>query len=290
MSYGLVAWCVGSVAACAAAGLGTSVLIREPTMGEPMAVAAIRTSPDFTDPTREMPVPEVPLGLVGLGPDDVVPSMVVVTASLFGDPAPGMTLRPAFMDAVAEYRPEEVQAPAAEPQAMVREILSQEVRSRDLSRAMIRPPPRPTFTNRAPAETDRQADEAGIGPAAKGPSSVFGLLSGSIFGRFDDAASTYGHSAKPLQSGMASWYGPGFNGRRTASGERFNQNELTAAHRSLPFGTMVKVVDPATGRSVIVRINDRGPYGHGRVIDLSRASAEALGLKGLAKVQIVSAE
>lgn len=80
--------------------------------------------------------------------------------------------------------------------------------------------------------------------------------------------------------GIASWYGPGFHGRQTANGERFNQNDLTAAHRSLPFGTRVKVTNMNNGRSVVVRINDRGPFAGGRVIDLSSAAANAIGLKG----------
>ncbi|MEQ8757198.1 MAG: septal ring lytic transglycosylase RlpA family protein [Coleofasciculus sp. G1-WW12-02] len=88
--------------------------------------------------------------------------------------------------------------------------------------------------------------------------------------------------------GIASWYGPGFHGNRSASGERFNQNALTAAHRSLPFGTNVRVTNLNNGRSVIVRINDRGPYARGRVIDLSAAAARVLGLlrTGVAPVQI----
>ncbi len=80
--------------------------------------------------------------------------------------------------------------------------------------------------------------------------------------------------------GMASWYGPGFHGRRTANGERFNQNSLTAAHRSLPFGTKVRVTNMNNGRSVIVRINDRGPYAGRRIIDLSAAAARVLGMVG----------
>jgi rare lipoprotein A len=95
-----------------------------------------------------------------------------------------------------------------------------------------------------------------------------------------------GWSEQHLQSGPASWYGPGFHGRRTASGEIFNTNELTAAHRSLPFGTRVRVTNQRTGRSTVVRINDRGPYAHGRIIDLSRASAEAIGLSGVASVSL----
>jgi rare lipoprotein A len=91
-------------------------------------------------------------------------------------------------------------------------------------------------------------------------------------------------------SGVASWYGPGFHGRKTASGERFNANAMTAAHRTLPFGTRVQVVNQATGRSVVVRINDRGPFHGGRVIDLSRGSAAALGVTatGTARVRLVS--
>ena len=85
------------------------------------------------------------------------------------------------------------------------------------------------------------------------------------------------------QSGAASWYG---SGHRTANGERFNPNGLTAAHRSLPFGTRVRVADKRTGRSVVVRINDRGPFVHGRIIDLSRGSARALGMGGTTYVSI----
>ncbi|WP_446340524.1 septal ring lytic transglycosylase RlpA family protein [Coleofasciculus chthonoplastes] len=88
--------------------------------------------------------------------------------------------------------------------------------------------------------------------------------------------------------GIASWYGPGFHGNRSASGERFNQNALTAAHRNLPFGTNVRVTNLNNGRSVIVRINDRGPFVRGRVIDLSAAAARVLGLlrTGVAPVRI----
>ena len=80
------------------------------------------------------------------------------------------------------------------------------------------------------------------------------------------------------RSGVASYYGAKFNGRPTASGERFDMNALTAAHKTLPFGTKVRVTNPRTGKSVVVRINDRGPYAHGREIDVSRAAAIQLGL------------
>ncbi|MFZ5479566.1 MAG: septal ring lytic transglycosylase RlpA family protein [Myxococcota bacterium] len=79
-----------------------------------------------------------------------------------------------------------------------------------------------------------------------------------------------------LQTGQASWYGRELAGRPTASGERFRPARLTAAHRTLPFGTVVKVTRTDTGRSVRVVINDRGPYGKGRVIDLARAAARRL--------------
>lgn len=93
-------------------------------------------------------------------------------------------------------------------------------------------------------------------------------------------------SGKHVQSGKASWYGPGFHGRRTASGETFDTNDLTAAHRTLPFGTRVRVVNKKTGKSIVVRINDRGPFAHGRVIDLSRASAQAIGISGVGTVEV----
>lgn len=81
------------------------------------------------------------------------------------------------------------------------------------------------------------------------------------------------------QCGGASWYGPGFNGKRAASGEVFNENAMTAAHRSLPFGTKVQVVDQNTGKSVEVTINDRGPFHGKRIIDLSKAAATQLGFR-----------
>lgn len=86
--------------------------------------------------------------------------------------------------------------------------------------------------------------------------------------------------------GIASWYGPGFHGKRTASGEIYDMYGISAAHKTLPFGTIVKVVDLETQRSVVVRINDRGPFIEGRIIDLSYGAALELGMvrKGLAKV------
>ena len=93
-----------------------------------------------------------------------------------------------------------------------------------------------------------------------------------------------------VQVGMASWYGAEFQGSRTASGERFDQHALTAASRSFPIGTHVRVTNLANGRSVVVRVNDRGPFVHGRVLDVSHAAATALGMvgRGTARVRIES--
>lgn len=89
-------------------------------------------------------------------------------------------------------------------------------------------------------------------------------------------------------SGVASWYGPGFHGRTTANGERYDMNGMTAAHKSLKFGTKVKVTNANNGKSVVVRINDRGPFVGGRVIDLSKGAATAIDMigSGTAKVSI----
>ena len=101
-------------------------------------------------------------------------------------------------------------------------------------------------------------------------------------------AMSSGAEAAIDQCGVASWYGPGFNGRTTASGETFNQNLLTAAHPTLPFGTVVLVERVDGGGSVRVRINDRGPYVGGRIIDLSRAAAERIDMlgQGITRVQL----
>ncbi len=90
-------------------------------------------------------------------------------------------------------------------------------------------------------------------------------------------------AASTAQSGQASWYA---SGHRTASGERFNPDGLTAAHRSLPFGSRVRVTNTANGRSIVVRINDRGPFSGGRIIDLSRGSARAIGMGGVTRVAL----
>ena len=90
------------------------------------------------------------------------------------------------------------------------------------------------------------------------------------------------------ETGIASWYGPGFHGRRTANGEIYDQDGLTAAHRTLPMPSMVRVTNLENGRSIVVRINDRGPFKHGRIIDLSHRGAQLLGFlkQGTAKVEV----
>ena len=93
---------------------------------------------------------------------------------------------------------------------------------------------------------------------------------------------------KHLQSGVASYYADKFNGHRTANGERFDNTAMTAAHPSLPFGTLIEVTNMRNGKKVVVRVNDRGPYTHARVLDLSRNAARQLGMHntGTAKVKV----
>lgn len=98
-------------------------------------------------------------------------------------------------------------------------------------------------------------------------------------------AVNYGYA----ETGIASWYGPGFQRRRTANGEVFDMNELSAAHQTLPLPSMVRVTNMENGRSLLLRVNDRGPFSQGRVIDVSRRAAQLLGFyrKGTARVKVV---
>lgn len=259
--------------------------------------------------------PEAPPALVALSPPDLpgpltidVPAVAepptgrlveaTVAEALFGPPssiAAPFGIRPAFADAHPGIRATELSAPAPVPAPLGDVVRAVAARDTTLSRLAVLPPPRPAFP------------EAKLLPEAAASAAIVELRPQTASAAWSEAglnapawpmvaaapagdATLSGKPERALQAGMASWYGPGFHGRKTASGEVFNQNALTAAHRYLPFGTRVKVVDPKTGRSVVVRINDRGPFAHGRVIDLSKASAEALGIGGLARVQIVSAE
>ncbi|MFM8441750.1 MAG: septal ring lytic transglycosylase RlpA family protein [Methylococcus sp.] len=90
------------------------------------------------------------------------------------------------------------------------------------------------------------------------------------------------------ETGRASWYGPGLQGHRTASGQRFNKHQFTAAHKTLPLHTLVRVTNLANDESVIVEINDRGPHHRGRLIDLSQAAARAIGIRGVGNVKVTA--
>ncbi len=92
-----------------------------------------------------------------------------------------------------------------------------------------------------------------------------------------------------VQKGVASYYHDSLHGRKTASGKIYNKNRLSAAHKTLPLGTRVKVTDTKTGRSIVVNVNDRGPFIKGRIIDLSRQAARKLGIvkRGIAKVEVM---
>jgi rare lipoprotein A len=152
----------------------------------------------------------------------------------------------------------------------------------------------PTEGNQAsnPPLSTTSAQAGGAGTSAP---QAFGTPAGSA----SEASGTSLADAQPLsepgpniagyrETGRASWYGRFFHGRRTANGERYDMHALTAAHRTLPLGSYVKVTNPADDSSVIVRINDRGPFARGRVIDLSLAAATALHMAhaGTARVQI----
>jgi rare lipoprotein A len=91
-----------------------------------------------------------------------------------------------------------------------------------------------------------------------------------------------------VETGIASWYGPGFHGKQTANGETYDQNELTAAHRTLQMPSLVRVTNLENGRSIVLRVNDRGPFSRGRIIDVSAKAADLLGMKkrGTAKVRV----
>lgn len=118
--------------------------------------------------------------------------------------------------------------------------------------------------------------------------STFLSLSLSITSLFLTTPVAAAETVRSLGVKTASWYGPGFHGRTTANGERFNQYAMTAAHKTLPFGTKLKVTCSQTGKTAIVKVNDRGPYVGNRALDLSYGAAKALGMldRGITKVKI----
>lgn len=115
-----------------------------------------------------------------------------------------------------------------------------------------------------------------------------GVKTVKVVGKTTYNVLTYPIPKGPKMKGIASWYGPGYYGRRTASGEIYTGNDFTAAHNSLPLNTYVRVINLENGKSVIVRINDRGPFVRGRIIDLSYAAAKEIGMieKGTAPVRL----
>nr|WP_074301030.1 septal ring lytic transglycosylase RlpA family protein [Paraburkholderia phenazinium] len=152
----------------------------------------------------------------------------------------------------------------------------------------------PNAANEAsnPPLSTKSAQAGGAGtfaPQAFGtPAASASAASGTSLADAQPLSETGPNVAGYHETGRASWYGRFFHGRRTANGERYDMHALTAAHRTLPLGSYVKVTNPANDSSVIVRINDRGPFARGRVIDLSLAAATALHMQraGTARVQI----
>jgi len=123
--------------------------------------------------------------------------------------------------------------------------------------------------------------------------SISGMPNSSLQNRPDPGEADSGATPRSVRTenvhiGAASWYGPGFNGKKTASGEIFDETKLTAAHKTIPLGRRARVTHLGNGKSVEVLINDRGPYVEGRMIDLSHAAAKVLGMidDGIAKVQV----
>jgi rare lipoprotein A len=137
-----------------------------------------------------------------------------------------------------------------------------------------------TGTSTGPSGQDSKTSSA---PGSTTPLDVPDNLTGN----FGTSPNSAGRPAlREVERGQASWYGPRFHGRRTASGERYDQHAMTAAHKTLPFGTLVRVRSLVTGKEVDVRVTDRGPFVRGRIIDVSRAAAEALGMMGVGVKQV----
>ena len=143
------------------------------------------------------------------------------------------------------------------------------------------PPATPIYPGRNACDSRRQPQPA-ITPAL-GPAMGMNNDATLIFRSASPA-----HRADFNQTGLASWYGAHFHHRRTANGEQFDMNKLSAAHRTLPLNSQVRVTNLENGRSVVVRVNDRGPFVAGRMIDLSAEGARQLGFKekGVARVRI----
>ncbi|MBY0449963.1 MAG: septal ring lytic transglycosylase RlpA family protein [Cyanobacteria bacterium] len=137
------------------------------------------------------------------------------------------------------------------------------------------------------AETlDRNRDTANRGLIVPRPDAK--LLKSLQGGKLDSNKKLVLQETGSIMKGLASWYGPGFNGHRSSDGSRFDMMAMTAAHRSLPFGTVVRVSNAKTGKACLVRITDRGPFTGDRIIDLSKGAASEIGMlgSGIAKVTL----
>ena len=145
-------------------------------------------------------------------------------------------------------------------------------------------PPAPVTTTAAPVVAAPQSSAAVPAPPQERPATALRIKPQRPPGEGAGAPALRAPEVEPpllLASGQASFYADSLHGRRTANGERYDREEFTAAHRSLPFGVRLCVRSLVNGRTVIVRVNDRGPFTPGRIIDLSRAAAEELGMMGL---------
>lgn len=151
-----------------------------------------------------------------------------------------------------------------------------------LAAVSVAPSSRPAAQARAPKPAAASVDVDPAGSVAVEPEAAAAAETVAARSPATDAGTVFA-------KGRASWYGKRFHGRRTASGERFDMHALTAAHKTLPFGTRVRVRSVHTGKEVVVRINDRGPYAHQRIIDLSHAAATALGVahRGVTEVHLL---
>lgn len=146
--------------------------------------------------------------------------------------------------------------------------------------------PEPATAEREAVTTEPVVDAGAAAAAAAAAASGIAAAAAAVAEAIANVTEPVAEAGPPLETGIASWYGKPFHGRKTASGERFDMDALTAAHPKLPFGSWVRVKNLINGRSVDVRINDRGPHIKRRIIDLSRAAARALGVSGIDKVEI----
>lgn len=249
-----------------------------------LAVASLATAP--AKPGSAAPGAPQPVRLASLEPPEAAePRLPVSSVLMFSAFSP--------IAAARLTGPSPGDLASADAARNLQDLVRRDAASRDPTLSTVLPPSRPAFIELRPTSrgSEPEARFQEVRAAAPEPASSASAPSAGFWPWPVPSAARPEPTRpeRPLQAGVASWYGPGFHGRRTASGEIFNQNAMTAAHRSLPFGTKVKVVDERTGRSVVVRINDRGPFKRGRVIDLSKASAAALGIGGLGRVRIVAA-